>query len=152
MGVLTVETNRDWDQDCPQCRDQLFLKCQDYSRYVKTFQNLLRNFDIVKTFWGTSGSKILTNWEILIKKKNKIISLSIKTETNCQDWQKISCLDWFLDLDQDFWDWKVVLRQHQDLLISIRIFSIVSTSFSKLSRSRQILSLRKIQLITCYIT
>ena len=54
-----------WD-----CRD-----CQDKSRFlrfVKTFQDLSRYLDILKTFCGTSGSNILTNWEILIEKKAKI--------------------------------------------------------------------------------
>ncbi len=34
----------------------------------------------------------------------------------------MSCLYRFLDLDQDFWAWKVVLRQNRDI-------SIVKTSF-----------------------
>ncbi len=44
----------------------------------------------------------------------------IKIETNCQDLPKISGLNRFLNLDQDFWDWKVVSRQNQDFLISIK--------------------------------
>ncbi len=52
-----------------------FRDCQDKSRFlrfVKTFQDLSRYLNVFKTFCGTSGSKILTNWEILIKKKAKI--------------------------------------------------------------------------------
>jgi hypothetical protein len=36
------------------------------------------------------------------------------------DLPKISGLDRFLDLDQDFWDWKVVSRQNPDFSILIK--------------------------------
>ena len=55
----------------------------------------------------------------------------IKIKTNCQDLPKISCLDRFLDLDRDFWDWKVVTSQNQDI-------SIVETNFLKVSRFSQL--------------
>jgi hypothetical protein len=32
---------------------------------------------------------------------------------------KMSCLDGFLDLDRDFWDWKVASRQNRDISIEI---------------------------------
>jgi hypothetical protein len=47
----------------------------------------------------------------------------------------MSCLDRFLDLNQDFWDWKVVSRQNRDFLISIK------NNFLKLSRFSQPLRL-----------
>jgi hypothetical protein len=41
-------------------------------RFVETFQDLFRYLNIIETFWGTLGSKILTNWEISIEKYDKI--------------------------------------------------------------------------------
>ena len=99
---------------------------QDYPDFVKIYRDILT---LSRLFWGTSGSKIWKNWEILIEKNDKINSLLMEIETNCQDWPKISCLDRFLDLDQDFWDWSVVSRQNRD-------FSIVKIKFLKVSRLR----------------
>ncbi len=48
-------------------------------KIFETFGDLSRYLDIIKAFWGTSGSKILTNWEILIEKCDKIDQLSIET-------------------------------------------------------------------------
>ena len=39
-----------------------------FLRFVETFQDLSKYLDIIETFWGTSGSKISTNWEIFIEK------------------------------------------------------------------------------------
>ena len=65
----------------------------------------------------------------MVEKCDKIDEVSIEIKTNCRDLPKISCLDRFLDLDQDFWDWKVVSRQNRDFSISI-----VETNFLKVSR------------------
>ncbi len=97
---------------------------QDYPDFVKIYRDILT---LSRLFWGSSGSKIWKNWEILIEKNDKINSLLMEIETNCQDWPTISCLDRFLDLDQDFWDWSVVSRQNRD-------FSIVKIKFLKVSR------------------
>ncbi len=43
--IEIIETNRD----------------SRFSRFVETFQDLSRYLDIIQTFWGTSGSKMLTN-------------------------------------------------------------------------------------------
>ncbi len=96
-------------------RSRFPLRLSRFLRFVRTFQDLSRYLDIIETFWRTSGSKILTNWEISIKKSDKIDLLLIKIETNCRDLPKSSRLDRFLD--QDFWDWKVMLRQNQDISI-----------------------------------
>jgi hypothetical protein len=104
---------------------KIFIKtvkiCQDFSRFIKISQHYR---DFLRYF----RPKILTNLEISIKKYNTIDLLSLKIQLNCQDLPKISCLDRFLDLDPDFWDWKVVSRQNWDFSISIE------TSFLKLSR------------------
>ncbi len=91
-----------------------------FLRFVKTFWDLSRYLDIIKMFWRTSGSKILTNWEMLIVKNDKINSLLIEIETNCWDFPKMSGHNRFLYLDRDFWDWKVVSRQNWDFLIEIK--------------------------------
>ncbi len=93
------------------------------------YQDLSRHFNIIKKFLGTSSSKILTNWEILIEKNDKINSLLIKIETNCEDWPKILSLNGFLDLDWDFWDWKVVLRRNRDF--SIETYRSLRSNFWK---------------------
>jgi|FrelakmetLWP11LW_1041352.scaffolds.fasta_scaffold49918_1 hypothetical protein len=54
-----------WD-----CQDELRLS--RFLRFVETFWDLSRYLNIIETFWGTSGSKILTNWEILILTNDKI--------------------------------------------------------------------------------
>jgi hypothetical protein len=103
-----------------------FLKLRLFKICIKTMWINWDNQDFSRQ-WGTSGSKISTNWEISIKKNDKINSLSIKIETNCQDWPKNSCLNGFLDLTWDSWDWKVMSRQNQN-------FSIVKIKFLKVSR------------------
>ena len=58
-------------------------------------QDLLRlfeNYQDILTFWGTSCSKISTNWEILIEKNDKINLLFIKIVTNCWIYQKFQVL------------------------------------------------------------
>jgi hypothetical protein len=98
--------------------------CRDFSRFL----NISR---LLQDFFETSGSKILTNWEIWIEKYDKIDQLSIEIETNCQDLPKMSCLERFLNLDRDFWDWKVVSRQNRDFSISNFLKML---RFSRLSR------------------
>ena len=85
--ILTAETrfffigrdflNWDFSFETLSCHD-----CQDksrFSRFVETFPNLSRYLNIIETFWdtGTSGSKILTNWEILIEKIDKSTNLNL---------------------------------------------------------------------------
>ncbi len=82
---------------------KIFKICRDILRLMRS--------TLFRLFEGTSGSKISTIWEISIEKIY-------------WDLLEISCLGRFLHLDQDFWDWKVVLRQNQDFSISI-----VETSF-----------------------
>ena len=71
---------------------KLRLSCVEI--FIETnqdLQDLLRlfeNYQDILTFWGTSCSKISTNWEILIEKNDKINLLFIKIVTNCWIYQK----------------------------------------------------------------
>ncbi len=106
--VSTVETNQDPDQGYPYCRDILlktvkiiltvktcfyFFSVEIFE--IETFQlrlscvkilvicwDFLRFINIIAAFWGSSGSKILTNLEISIEKCAKIVTLKIKMQLN----------------------------------------------------------------------
>jgi hypothetical protein len=110
----------------------IFIKTVEIFKICWDFWDLLRLF---KIYWDISTLSRLfeilqdqRSWQISTEKYDKIDQLSIEIKTNCRDLPKMSCLDRFLDLDQDFWDWKVVLRQNWDFLI------LMETSFWELSR------------------
>ncbi len=113
LGFSTVSTNRDWDVLIGW--DQL-LELVKIIHHVKT-----RNFfsrprflsRLFESYWNIlTLSRLFEELQVQkspqIEKNDKINSLLIQINTNCWDWPKISCLNGFLNLDQDFWDWKVV--------------------------------------------
>ncbi len=96
---------------------------------IKILSRFIEIFGHYQDFF--EGLKVQKSWEILIKKNNKTNSLSIKIETNRQDWPKMSCLEGFLNLDQNFWEWKVVSWQNWDFSILIETFRLSRSNFWK---------------------
>ncbi len=83
----------------------------DCSRFVKAFQDLLIHLYIIKTFWGTSGSKILTNWEISIEKNDKINSLSMEIKYKLSRLTKNFMSRWIS------WSWLRLLELEGDEVV-----------------------------------
>ncbi len=112
-----------------------FVLCKDFFETVETNWDLSRLFKVywdIEHYWdffeGLQAQKSLQIDKSRSKKISNIKSTNkLSIRTNCQDLPKISGPEGFLDLDRDFWDWKMVSRQNQD-------FSIVETNFLKLSR------------------
>ena len=102
-------------------------ECQDKSRQIEIFKIYWDISALSRLFEGLQAQKsqqIERTWSRKMIKSTNSWSRLRQTARNLA---KISGLDRFLDLDQDFWDCKVVLRQNQD-------FSITETSILKLSR------------------
>ncbi len=151
-------------QDYPSCRDQKFffsvqiLKIKTFPVETRSCQNLHRNYlnklrlfktikiiqdlsRLFKIYWDISTlSRLLEGLQVQKSQqteKSRSRNMSIKIETNCQAWPKISGLNGFLNLNWDFWNWKMVLRQNWDFSISIETSWLSRQAFLKLSRFSQ---------------
>ncbi len=135
MGVSTVETNWDRDQDCPSCLDQFLKPVKIFSTVeinfyfisveifkIETFQLRLCCVEIfveiVETHQDCRDLLRLSRFvemqsrfvEKSQRENTKSMHFSIEIETNCRETPKFSDLDEFLDLDRDFLAWTLMSR------------------------------------------
>ncbi len=102
--------------------------CQDFSRHTKTCWDASRFVKKSWHYWNLLSLNMMKSLDWLRnldKKMQKSMYFFIDIETNCQEMQKFSDLNKFLDLDQDFLVWTLMSR---------RDFSIVEMHFLKMSR------------------
>ena len=159
LVVSTVLKSRLLRRDLAASR--FLLRSQDksrLSRFVETQQDLLRNLDILKTFWGKSGPKISTNWEILIEKYDNSWSRSRQTVKKYQNFQiSMNFLismetfwsrHWCQDKIEESRSWPKFLNCRDALFDAVKIFSTVETHSLTMLRSRLSIETRSRQIKT----
>jgi hypothetical protein len=137
-----------WDFDASRFSSRLlrFVEThQDLSKFVETHPDLSRNLDIIETFWVWKWRKVLTNWEISMRKcKNPPTSWSRLRQT-VEKRQNFQISMNFSIWIETFWSGPWC---RDAFFENVEIFSTVETNSLMMSRSRLSIETRLRQIET----